>query len=74
MKDNDEYLDMMERYFQKVGKQFYEGQHIADVKEEYHYLVGVIPEGREKARRHEKKMNSYTEENKPISPIDPVYD
>ena len=28
----------------------------------------------EKARCHEKKMKEFTEENKPVSPLDPVYD
>ena len=74
MKDNDEYIDLMEEYFEKKGQSFYAGEQLKDQKPEYHYLVGVTTEKKEKARRHEKKMQELTEENKPVSPIDPVYD
>jgi len=74
MKDNDDYIDLMEEYFEKKGKMFYAGEQLKDQKPEYHYLVGVTTEKLEKARRHEKKMKEFTEENQPVSPIDPVYD
>lgn len=74
MKDNDDYIDLMEEYFEKKGQQYYAGEVLKDQKPEYHYLVGVTTEKVEKARRHEKKMKEFTEENQPVSPIDPVYD
>lgn len=64
----------MEKYFDSVSKPYYAGLDLEDVKPEYHYLVGATPENQEKARRHEKKIKTLTEENLPMSPIDPVYD
>jgi hypothetical protein len=50
--DNEEYMDLMERYYAKTGQMFYEGHHIADMKPEWHYMSGVTPENIEKARDH----------------------
>ena len=36
--------------------------------------MGVCPEFLERAREHKKRINRYTEENKPVSPIEPVFD
>ena len=74
MQDNSEYINLMEKYFDNVSKPYYEGETLKDVKPEYHYLVGATPEKQEKARKHAKKINTLTEENKPMSPADPVYD
>ena len=52
MKDNEDYLDMMEDYFETVGEQFYSGQKLPDVHPEYLYQTGVMPELIEIARGH----------------------
>lgn len=52
----------------------YSGNLLDDAKPEYHYQVGVCPEFQEKAREHTKRMKRYTEENKPMSPVEPVFD
>jgi isopenicillin N synthase-like dioxygenase len=36
--------------------------------------VGVCPEKQEIARDHAKKIKSYSEENKPVSPLVPIFD
>jgi hypothetical protein len=41
---NEEYIDLMEKYFDSRGKMFYAGQSLDDIKPEYHYLVGACPE------------------------------
>jgi hypothetical protein len=64
----------MERYFDSVAPAYYQGEELEDVKPEYHYQVGATPEHQEKARKHDKKMSSFTQENLPMSPVDPVYD
>jgi hypothetical protein len=64
----------MERYFDSVAPDYYKGEELQDCKPEYHYLVGATPEQQEKARRHEKKIKTLTEENLPVSPVEPVYD
>ena len=74
MQDNSEYINLMEKYFNNVSKPYYEGGELKDVKPEYHYLVGATPANQEKARKHAKKINTLTDENKPMSPADPVYD
>jgi hypothetical protein len=61
MKDNDEYIDLMEKYFEAVSKPYYQGGQLADARPQYHYLVGVTPEGQEIARKHEKKINAFDE-------------
>lgn len=52
----------------------YAGEELEDAKPECHYQVGVCPKENEIAREHTKKMLAYSEENKPISPLVPVYD
>lgn len=36
--------------------------------------MGVCPENQEIARDHAKRMSVYSDDNKPISPVVPVYD
>ena len=72
--DNDEYIDLMEKYFDSRGKILYSGEQLEDAKPEYHYQVGVCPEILEMARCHKERIQKYTEENKPISPLEPVFD
>lgn len=73
-KDNNDYIDLMEQYFESRGNQLYSGGMLDDAKPEHHYQVGVCPEFQEKAREHRKRIERYTEENKPVSPIEPIFD
>ena len=72
--DNDDYIDLMEKYFESRGKILYSGEKLDDAKPEFHYQVGVCPEMQEIARPHAKRMQSYTEDNKPVSPEVPIFD
>ena len=72
--DNSDYIDLMEKYFESRGKQLYSGEKLDDAKPEFHYQVGVCPENQEIAREHSKRMKAYSDDNKPVSPIVPVYD
>jgi isopenicillin N synthase-like dioxygenase len=36
-KDNAEYIDLMEKYFESRGEMLYAGQKLEDEKPEYHY-------------------------------------
>ena len=76
MRDNDEYIDLMEEYFADVGDRFYANQPVSDIKPEYSYQVGATPEYIEKARDHSEKLTALqlSPENTPISPLEPVYD
>jgi len=72
--DNDDYIDLMERYFESRGKILYAGGALEDARPECHYQVGVCPEGQEIARDHAERVLAYTPENKPASPIVPIPD
>ena len=74
MKDNDDFIDVMEKYYDEVTKDYYEGKNLKDCRPDQHYLVGLTPTKIERARRHVKKMEELTDENKPMSPIVPVQD
>ena len=50
--DNEDYIDMMERYFSQAGKKFYAGEKVDDIKPEWHYQVGATPENIEISRDH----------------------
>ena len=73
-KSNSEYIDLMEKYFESRGELVYSGKELEEEKPEYLYQVGVCPKNNEIARNHEAKIRSYSEENKPVSPYEPVFD
>jgi hypothetical protein len=35
--ENEEYIDLMEQYFDKVSKDYYSGNYLPDAKPEFHY-------------------------------------
>lgn len=65
---------MMEKYFEITGEKHYNGEELEDIKPEYHYLVGAVPENVEMARNHAERIRAYAPENKPMSPLEPVFD
>jgi len=73
-KDNDDYIDMMEQYFMSRGNILYGGGTLDDAKPDCHYQVGVCPENLEIARDHAERIRNYSAENKPMSPLQPVFD
>jgi hypothetical protein len=44
-KDNSDYIDMVEKYFESVGKKYYAGEKIKDIRPELCYQTGATPEG-----------------------------
>lgn len=64
----------MEKYFESRGQKLYAGEKLEDAKPECHYQVGVCPKEIEIAREHTEKIKGYSEENKPFSPLVPIYD
>ena len=75
-KDNDNYIDLMEDYFEKTGELFYTGEKVDDIKAEFHYQVGATPENVEMAREHTKMLSELDlpTEDMPGSPSEPVFD
>ena len=65
---NDEYIDMVESYFEEVSEKFYRGEALEDSRPELSYQTGVTPESIEKARNHETVVNRLEGENKPMTP------
>ena len=55
---NEEYIDMVESYFEKVGEAYYAGHELKDCRPELSYQTGVTPESKEKARDHEQLAKS----------------
>lgn len=49
---NEQYIDMVENYFDEVGQKFYRGEKLRDCFPELSYQTGVTPESIEKARDH----------------------
>jgi len=49
---NDNYIDLVERYFDFVSKKHYAGEKLRDSRPDLFYQTGVTPEGVEKARDH----------------------
>lgn len=75
-KDNDDYIDLMEHYFEQTGKRHYAGETISDFRPEHHWLVGATPEGIELARDNSAELRAAKLKPKdmPVSPMKPVYD
>jgi isopenicillin N synthase-like dioxygenase len=72
---NEKFIDMMAKYFESRAERFYKGDKLeGEVFPEKAYQFGATPELIEKARCHEKLVNSLTPENKPRSPIIPIKD
>jgi hypothetical protein len=54
--ENEDYIDLMERYFKQASDKYYKGDNLADAKPEFHYQTGVTPEKIERARDHYEKV------------------
>lgn len=65
--DNNDYIDMVERYFDEVSKKYYAGEHVKDFRPELCWQTGATPEGIEKAKDHQALVDSLEGENKPES-------
>ena len=51
--DNEDYLDMMEEYFELESRKHYAGKKLEDCKPEHNFQAGVTPEKQERARNHQ---------------------
>ena len=72
--DNEEYIDLMEKYFKSTSEKFYSGKSLADCKPEFNYQAGVTTEKVEKARNHYELVKDMLPEDKPLSKFPPEYD
>mmetsp|Transcript_4660 Transcript_4660/g.7017 ORF Transcript_4660/g.7017 Transcript_4660/m.7017 type:complete len:364 (-) Transcript_4660:26-1117(-) len=72
--DNWNFIDMMERYYERAGTQFYNGEKVAEVHPELHFQAGATPEGQERARNHCTRMQALPEGDKAISECPPQFD
>ena len=52
--DNEDYLQLMEQYFEKTGAKHASGKNIPEIKPEHLYQTGLMPEYTEIARDHSK--------------------
>ena len=65
--DNEQYINMVESYFEKVSNVYYETGELVDARPELSYQTGVTPESVEKARDHEEIANRLPEGDKPLT-------
>jgi len=63
-KKNQEFIDMMARYFKKRSEQFYKGDKLEDCFPENGYQVGVTPELVERAREHQGTIDKFFSKTK----------
>ena len=72
--DNDEYIDMMEKYFERAGSQLYAGEKVPEIFPELSFQVGATPERTERARDHQQHFAPLQGQDRPTSPFPPVLD
>lgn len=72
--DNEDYLDMMEEYFEVESRKLYAGERLQDCKPEHNFQAGVTPERVERARNHQGILESLTTEDMPQSRFPPDLD
>lgn len=56
---NQNFLDLMSRYYKLNGDRYYRGEKLADCRPEIGYQVGVTPELKERARVHESVIEKH---------------
>jgi len=71
---NNNFLDMMEKFFDRRSKNFYANQPVSDIFPEENFQVGATPEFAERAKDHKETTNTYTTENKAETPSPPPHD
>ncbi len=71
---NDDYINLMERYFESTARKYFELGISEDIHPEMNYQVGATPEKTEKARNHKAMLAYISEENKPRSTFPPDWD
>jgi len=64
---NEEYIDMIENYFEHISEKYYRGEELEDCHPELSYQTGVTPEHVEMARNHEALVESLEGEDKPLT-------
>jgi isopenicillin N synthase-like dioxygenase len=72
--ENEDYVDLMEKYFKNASDKYYAGEQLPEAKPEYHFQVGVTPEKIERARNHYEKVKHLPAEDQPQSPFPPTVD
>lgn len=71
---NEEFLNMMENYFDNRSKRFYKGEKLEDFFPEYGFQTGATPEYKELAKPHSEVINQYQNDNKASTGSKPPYD
>lgn len=72
-KDNDVFINQMEKFFDSRGKLYYQNKP-KDIFPETHYQVGATPEYKEKAKEHVEVIKNYKKGNEATTPQPPEYD
>lgn len=71
---NEEFLDMMEKYFYSRSHKYYANKPVEDIFPQYGFQTGATPEFKELAKPHPNVIQALDEKNKPDTPPTPPYD
>lgn len=71
---NEDFIDMMEKYFYSRAQKYYAGQKVEDIFPEYGFQTGATPEYKELAKPHPEVIKACSGDNKPDTPEIPPYD
>ena len=73
-RENEEFLDMMERYYAQSSQKYYQDGLLPDARPSAGYNVGVLPELKERARLHDKTIGELFADSRPVTPQPPPKD
>lgn len=71
---NSEFLDVMEKYYETVSQDFYNGYDLDDTRPESGHNIGVVPEGFEIARNHSETIKRNFSKERPLTQQPPPRD
>lgn len=72
--ENEEFLDMMERYYEMSSQKYYRDGSLPDSRPSAGYNVGILPELKERARPHDKTIEDHFRDTPPVTPQPPPKD
>jgi isopenicillin N synthase-like dioxygenase len=73
-KENDRFLDMMEKYYESRSKTFYAGGKLLESNPAAGYQTGILEELQERARNHEETIKQHFPNSRPVTPQPPPKD
>lgn len=73
-RENEDFLDMMERYYEGAAAKYYQNGSLQDARPQAGYNVGIMPELVERARLHSHTIEDRFAKSRPTTPQPPPKD